>query len=341
MTKDLLNEEIALYDRQIRLWGLEAQKRIKTALILVINLGAVGTEIAKNLVLGGVGSLTICDNHDVDEDDFCGGFYVSEGDLGLNRASCASSKLQELNPRVSLVVDTDDPLSKQPEWFAKFDLVVGTDLGGAEIAKINKAARDHLRAFYAAGLNGLWGYAFSDLLEHVATVRKEKGNVSLKIGEGPSFSKVVAVDQSQENGVFYEHITTKDVYTSFESTGSSGSSSRFAEVYNTPKKRRKVLPAFLLTLASLKGAIESPETLLVEAKRLAAVFQVPESILEGKEALAAEFLGQLGVQFAPTSAIVGGVVAQDIINWLGHKNKPINNFVVMEGREMSVNIYPI
>jgi len=51
------SDEIALYDRQIRLWGMQAQERLRNANILLVNIKALGNEIAKNLVLAGIGSI--------------------------------------------------------------------------------------------------------------------------------------------------------------------------------------------------------------------------------------------------------------------------------------------
>ena len=50
---DLSSGESAIYDRQIRLWGSNAQERIKSGTILVIGVTRVTSEIAKNLVLAG------------------------------------------------------------------------------------------------------------------------------------------------------------------------------------------------------------------------------------------------------------------------------------------------
>ena len=41
----LTEDEAALYDRQIRLWGLNAQRRIRAARVLVAGLGGVGAEV--------------------------------------------------------------------------------------------------------------------------------------------------------------------------------------------------------------------------------------------------------------------------------------------------------
>ena len=73
---------MALYDRQIRLWGFEAQKHIREANILLVNVKALGNEIAKNLILAGINSLTILDNGLVTEDDLGAQFSLSEDDVG-------------------------------------------------------------------------------------------------------------------------------------------------------------------------------------------------------------------------------------------------------------------
>lgn len=75
-------DEIALYDRQIRLWGVQAQQKIRNAHILLVNVKALGNEVAKNLVLAGIASLTLVDNGIVTEDDLCAQFFLTEADIG-------------------------------------------------------------------------------------------------------------------------------------------------------------------------------------------------------------------------------------------------------------------
>lgn len=63
------------------LWNLY---RLRTSNILLINIKALANEIAKNLVLAGIGSLTIIDNEVVRNDDLASQFFVSEEQIGLN-----------------------------------------------------------------------------------------------------------------------------------------------------------------------------------------------------------------------------------------------------------------
>ena len=79
----LTADEMALYDRQIRLWGAKAQEQIRKAKVLLISLRAVGTEIAKNLTLAGIQELTVVDDELVTEDDIHGAqFFLREEDVG-------------------------------------------------------------------------------------------------------------------------------------------------------------------------------------------------------------------------------------------------------------------
>jgi ubiquitin-like 1-activating enzyme E1 A len=80
--QSLSADEIALYDRQIRLWGAQAQERIRSAHILLVSLRALGTEIAKNLVLAGISSLTIIDDEIVNEEDLGAQYFLREDDVG-------------------------------------------------------------------------------------------------------------------------------------------------------------------------------------------------------------------------------------------------------------------
>jgi molybdopterin/thiamine biosynthesis adenylyltransferase len=60
--------------------------RIRTANILVISAKALANEVAKNLVLAGVGYLTVLDDGIVTDDDLGAQFFITEEDIGKNVA---------------------------------------------------------------------------------------------------------------------------------------------------------------------------------------------------------------------------------------------------------------
>ena len=50
----LSKQESALYDRQIRLWGVAAQQRMRESKILIVGMTALAAELCKNIVLAGL-----------------------------------------------------------------------------------------------------------------------------------------------------------------------------------------------------------------------------------------------------------------------------------------------
>lgn len=84
ITKAITEDEAALYDRQIRLWGIDAQKRLINSRVCLVNIQGLGAEIAKNLVLSGINSLLIIDSNNVTQDDFNSNFLIDRKLLGEN-----------------------------------------------------------------------------------------------------------------------------------------------------------------------------------------------------------------------------------------------------------------
>jgi len=98
----LSEEERAVYDRQLRVWGVEAQKRLRSSSVLIVGLGGLGAEVSKNLVLAGVGRLTIVDERSVTEEDMDASFLLDQSHLGKNRAESSLDQLRLLNPNVAI-----------------------------------------------------------------------------------------------------------------------------------------------------------------------------------------------------------------------------------------------
>ena len=80
------SREAQVYDRQIRLWGLEAQKRMQASKILISGMRALNAEVCKNLVLAGF-SCTIQDHCDVSVADTGAQFFLTAEDVGKNVSS--------------------------------------------------------------------------------------------------------------------------------------------------------------------------------------------------------------------------------------------------------------
>lgn len=163
---ELTETENELYDRQIRLWGLDSQKRLRTAKVLISGLSGVGAEIAKNIILAGVSAVKLNDHRIVTEEDFCAQFLTPRSAVGKNRAEASVERARALNPMVKISVDREPLVGKKAEFFAEFDVVVIIGALDSELLRINEICREKGIKFFSGDVWGTFGYCFADLQDH-------------------------------------------------------------------------------------------------------------------------------------------------------------------------------
>lgn len=93
------NTEIdeSLYSRQLYVLGHEAMKRMGASNILIVGQKGLGVEIAKNIALAGVKSLTLYDPAPVAIADLSSNFFLRLEDVGKPRAEVTAPRVAELN----------------------------------------------------------------------------------------------------------------------------------------------------------------------------------------------------------------------------------------------------
>lgn len=327
---------------------MQAQQKIRNANVLLITIKGLGNEIAKNLVLAGIGSLTIMDHENVTMADLGAQFLTSEDNVGMNRAQAAQSQIQKLNPRVNVIVDTDDVRVKTASYFALFDMVIATDLDPDALNIINTATRLNLRPFYATGTHGLYGFIFADLIEHTFVIERDQPNVATQ-PKAESRTRIIAnVQTKMQNGKSIEIVTKKEMY----STWLLASDGAFLPEEYTKSKRR--LRAVSPVLSCLRALWEfqtghGGRNPAADKNDLAAFTQITtqkhKELSLPAETLTAEFLRNflqnIGCEIAPVTAILGGQLAQDVINVLGQTQQPIQNMVIFDGNNMEASLYPL
>ncbi|KAL2899318.1 Ubiquitin-activating enzyme E1 2 [Bienertia sinuspersici] len=150
-----------LHSRQLAVYGRETMRRLFGSNVLVSGMQGLGAEIAKNLVLAGVKSVTLHDEGMVELWDLSSNFVFTEDDVGKNRALASVQKLQELNNAV-LVSTLTTKLTK--EQLSDFQAVVFTDISLEKAIEFNDYCHSHQPpiAFIKAEVRGLFGSVFCD-----------------------------------------------------------------------------------------------------------------------------------------------------------------------------------
>ncbi|EPS69619.1 hypothetical protein M569_05146, partial [Genlisea aurea] len=170
--EELTEQETALYDRQIRVWGADAQRRLSKSRVLVSGLKGAVAEFCKNIVLAGVGSVTLNDDRSVTDDLLSANFLiptVENGDYGKSLAELCCDSLKDFNPMVQVSVQKGELVNFGVEFFENFDVVVINSCSLSTKKSVNDKCRKLSKrtAFYTVDCRGSCGEIFVDLQKYV------------------------------------------------------------------------------------------------------------------------------------------------------------------------------
>lgn len=128
---DLSHEEIRRYSRHIIMpeVGIEGQRRLKAARVLLIGTGGLGSPAALYLAAAGIGTLGLVDYDVVDHTNLQRQVIHGMSTIGMSKLDSAEKRLLDLNPDIQInkynvPLTSDNAL----ELFASYDVIVdGTD----------------------------------------------------------------------------------------------------------------------------------------------------------------------------------------------------------------------
>lgn len=290
-TRELTGEEAALYDRQIRLWGLEAQRKLASSHILLAGAACspLGQEIAKNVVLAGVARLAMCSPT---------GTSPSPAFLGADMSTMATS-LREMNPHVNIaVLDSILPHVKE------FSIVCALGMSRADEVKIAKACRKNDIAFVAGRCAGSVGWFFTDYGNCYKYQKKVRGATKGVDGEYPY------VTQDEEV-----------VFCGYEDA--------IAAPWGKETRRSEFgwhAASTLLEFENLHGRLPSGEEDVGPLKKLYGKLCSEKKCANSKVELIEEVGRTSQFSLPPVAAIVGGMWGRELIKFVSRKDEPINNF---------------
>ena len=288
----------ALYNRQLYVYGHEAQHRMSSASILILGMNGLGAETAKNIILAGVKSVTVADNTPTTFLDLASQFYLNESHIGQPRAEACVSSLQSLNPYVQVILYEGDITN---ELLSQFTVVVLIDQPYALQLRISEFCHERSIAFIVGDVKGLCGMTFCDFgpnftvvdnngeaaassmiasiitkdtnTKALVTVLEETPH-KLETGDVVSISDVVGMEFI--NGQEFR-VTVKDLFSFEIDLNTSGTD--FA-TYQTGGYINQIKQPTTVCFQSLKESIENPAfccdwTKLEKAPLLHAAFRYP------------------------------------------------------------------
>ncbi|EIW76161.1 ubiquitin activating enzyme [Coniophora puteana RWD-64-598 SS2] len=295
-----------LYSRQLYVLGHEAMKKMATSNVLIIGLQGLGVEIAKNVSLAGVKSVTLYDPEPVTVQDLANQFFLRESDIGKPRAEATLSRLAELNAYVPvryLPGAAGQPLPL--DAIKSFQVVVLCGVPLAQQLEINDWTHANGVHFIAAETRGLFGSVFNDfgakftcvdptgeqpLSGMIVSVEKDKEGVvtcldetrhGLEDGDFVTFSEVQGMEEL--NGCEPRKISVKGPY-----TFTIGDTSDLGDYVRGGIFTQVKMPK-IIEFKSLRESLKAPEHFITDFAK----FDRPATLHAGFQALS-EFRVQNG-----------------------------------------------
>ena len=160
--------------------GVEAVAKQANANIFLSGAGALGIEIAKNLVLSGCRSFTLHDCKPISRRDLSGQFFINyeedvenESKRKATRGEACMPRLKQLNhyvkcqlaPPISIPLNVED-LEKAPWNLHLMDVVIVTEATEEEIVFIDEYCRKRGKKFISADAYGVFTRVFNDFGEN-------------------------------------------------------------------------------------------------------------------------------------------------------------------------------
>lgn len=314
------------YDRQIRVWGKEAQGRLVSSRVLLCGFRSLNIEVAKNLVLAGV-QVTIQDDEDLCASDYGINFFLSSSSSPVKVTKASLPALQALNT-YSEISSVEQPLEEiDDEFFASFDVIVYCGDREDRAVRLDGLVRRHgtTTAFFWAQAQGEEALFFADLgdrFDFSPDPSSSSANASSSAPKrtqqsfhSPSLQELLAVRWADLRG------------------GRRGTLSK-AFLSN------RLLSLLRIRLGRAPRTEDAPALLAILKEETVQQGLSPEEV-EQIVGPAQHLLHRAQAQSLVASSVLGSFLSQEVIKAVTHVGQPAGSILVFSAEEVVVRTLPL
>lgn len=333
----------SLYSRQLYALGKDTMNYIVNGKVLIINMDPLAVEICKNIILSGVGHITLADTQKISEKDY-NNYYINSEDIGKNRADVIGFRLKDLNPNVSITKYTDKITFK---LMSKFNLVVFVDCDYTFITNNNEYCHSNNIKTIACSSRGFMGYVFCDFINFKTNdINGEKLRSGIILSEKEG---VYITDKPHdfETDMKLKMNNSDEIYTVVSIKDKV--SFTLNKILSVLGEYTEVKVSVEINFQSFKDSSENPEFVYIDYKDFdmpSKLHQINMSQMKSLSIKMNEFETKIikawNGQLVPVNSIIGGIVSNQIISGISNKYTPIKQWLYYECADIieSQNIYP-
>lgn len=327
--------ESDIYDRQIRLWGAEAQSKMASAKVLYINMSGISSEIMKNLILAGIrGAIAdgrsypdavsetpssflppherLVEKKESDEPE-------AKRQKKMSVAKAMQPHVLELNPLLEECEINEEEMDSIPdEYFSKFDIVIASKMSLEQAIRISNATTKADGKFYFVHSFGFYACALIDLgVNH--TFRKETGKD--KLSDVMKISPYLSLDDMTKKNL-------SDVKDRWHKSGPPMIYTKYRTILNFLEQKKEY----------------PTEEIAAEFVSLTKEFLKSQGLEEGyigSDDDLKDLAKTANAEVSPVCAVIGGVIGNEVIKAISGKGEPANNMLLFDGTTGGCSVFTL
>ncbi|KAF8820068.1 hypothetical protein IE077_003618 [Cardiosporidium cionae] len=336
------DQEVEVYDRQLRLWGLEAQQKIVAARILIVGMSSINVESAKNLALAGF-SLHLMDASTITIQHLDYNFLLRPNDFDKKTAEVTMQCLKEINPLVTISW-TDEPFLDIYEsdektlstFIHKFSAICISAESHplSTLVKLDQLCKQAHVALFSSLCCGKFGFIFSDLHSH--HVKEATGLSQAKVGQASS-------SRGKKEEIYVHYPSLEETLSTHMSLFRPKLHPLFFGFFALFRWESTLLPTASPQKESFKD-ISSPLSSFDFVSFARQLFVTEKVSLDTKhlsDTLLRDLWRLYRCQFAPTAAILGGLLAQEVRKFVSHQHIPLPNCILFDMEDSTASVVKI
>jgi len=325
----------AVYDRSIRVYGVETQQALSASRVLVAGLASgMGAEAAKNLMLAGM-SVTLADARPAQGRHLASNFLLSAAELAAAAAAAAPppslataslARLAELNPLAEARAAPLRALDMADEELCAFRCAVLCDLAPAEALALAERLHALRVPVFVLESFGLTAFLFADLgARHAFAVQRSHegaGGVRAVVTEARELAFPSLRAALRGSWAALKPATTAPAVYAWAALHLAAAAAAAEEEEEGRRGAGGGAPA--------SAAAEGAAAAAAAARHCAAHGLSAAAFPGAAEGACAQLAAARGHALAPVCAVVGGLLGQEVVKLVSARDEPVHNLLCFD-----------
>ena len=320
MNKDIYEEN----ERNIRVFGLETQKKLFESEVLIINITPMMSELCKNIILSGAGLCLFDDNSKIEQNNTENIFFFNNTDIGKKKVEILSEKIKTFkeNCRINIINDINE-INNRKIKYAVIDLS-DSQFNNDIKKQIESIMINNKSIIYYIKIENDKGIFFNNILEKKFLVENKTDNEARFVKD----EKIIDhMDLSDDDSINNENKKENNKENENENKANDEKKNmKIVELNNEEEEKEKeILKDDDYAYLAMEEKIKKIEGLIPKNMKKNEEIVIKDAFRAINNQNQNNDLSKRNPLNCLTNYVIGGIVCHEIINCISRKKNPRTN----------------